>query len=199
MIWKIIGANIENTVLDEIYFSTMEPFQSVRKTLTILGINQNGSAFIDKVLIAYYVYCSSTILSCVFFFTEAESFREYTDSIYTLTANIAVTFCFTYIIIEMDQLFQYIEDCRKIVYNRKWKLWFISGRYLKSTLFSGSESKAIYVKSIEQLEKWNKLIYFVVAELSPILWVAPKFLMSLFVYMRTNFDNNALEVPLPIW
>lgn len=93
----------------------MEPFQSVRKTLTILGIDQNHNAFIDKLLTAYYVYCSSSILSCVFFFTEVESFREYTDSIYTLTAIIAVTLCFTHITIKMDQLFQYIEDCGKII------------------------------------------------------------------------------------
>lgn len=66
-------------------------------------------------------------------------------------------------------------------------------------IFSGSESKAIYVESIEQLEKWSKLIYFVVAKLSPIFWVAPKFLMSLFVYIRTDFDNNALVLPLPMW
>lgn len=65
--------------------------------------------------------------------------------------------------------------------------------------FLGSESKAIYTESIEQLEKWSELIYFVVAKLSPVFWVAPKFLMSLFVYMTTNFDNNALELPLPIW
>lgn len=102
----------------------MEPFQSVQKTLTTLGINQNRNAFIDRVLIAYYVFCSSSILSCVFFFTEAESFREYMDSIYTVTANIAVTFCFTYIIIKMDQLFQYIDDSQKIVYCRKWSFSF---------------------------------------------------------------------------
>lgn len=100
----------------------MEPFQLVRKTLTILGINPNRHAFIDKLLIAFGLFYSSSILSCVFFFIEAETFREYTESIYTLTANIAITFCFTYIIIKMDQLFQYIEDCQRIVYCRKWRL-----------------------------------------------------------------------------
>lgn len=176
----------------------MEPFQSVEKTMTTLGINRNRYAFIDRVLIAFYVFCSSSILSCVFFFAEAESFREYTDSIYTLTADIAVTFCFAYIVMNMDQLFQYIDDSRKMVYCRKCRsLVFIV--WFNFNIFSESESKAIYVESIEQLEKWSKLIYFVVAKLSPIFWVAPKFLMNLFVYIRTDFDNNALVLPLPMW
>lgn len=110
------------------YYKAMEPFHSVRKTLTILGINQNRHSFIEKILIAQYVYCSSSILSCVFFFTEVESFREYTDSIYTLTAFIAVTLCFTHIIIQMRKLFQYINDCTLIVNYSEWFIFYFVRR-----------------------------------------------------------------------
>lgn len=61
------------------------------------------------------------------------------------------------------------------------------------------ESKAIFTKLEQQMNQWSGIIFFVVTVVTPYCFIAPKVLESLFLYYVTNFKNDVLELPLPMW
>lgn len=99
----------------------MNVFQFDAANLEILGISSNRRhAFFDiKMKIAHTVLYTGSILSSIFFFTQTESFRDYTDSIYTTSAITGIAISFTHIAHQADELFQFIENCRKLMDDRK--------------------------------------------------------------------------------
>lgn len=73
---------------------------------------------------------------------------------------------------------------------------------LKSTHLSGldyPESKAIYEKSSQRIETYSRIIYLVLFKITPICFVAPVSIGSLFIYFANDFDNEALKLPIPMW
>lgn len=62
-----------------------------------------------------------------------------------------------------------------------------------------SASAEIYIKTNGFVEKLGDILYIVVAEVTPLIWVVPKCFGSIFFYFTTNLGNDALELPLPSW
>lgn len=65
--------------------------------------------------------------------------------------------------------------------------------------FSESNSKAMYKNMNCRIEKCSRTTYFFIAQVTPILWVGPTFVHSIFAYFSTNLGNDALELPLLEW
>lgn len=57
----------------------------------------------------------------------------------------------------------------------------------------------IYEKINRQIEKWSKIVYIVVAKVTPILVIMLKVIYSVAVYFTTDLGNDALELPFPEW
>lgn len=57
----------------------------------------------------------------------------------------------------------------------------------------------IYKKADELVEKVGDILYIVVVQVTPLIWVAPKCFGSLFFYFTTDLGNDALELSLPLW
>lgn len=57
-----------------------------------------------------------------------------------------------------------------------------------------AESNAIYEEVNEQIEKWSKIVYLIIAEFSPICMIVPKGILCLFLYSDSGAD--ALELPI---
>lgn len=62
-------------------------------------------------------------------------------------------------------------------------------------------SITFYDKINPRVEKWSKIIYFVIAKVTFAVIFLPKILISLYNYFVMNLDGNAdsLELPLPMW
>lgn len=56
-----------------------------------------------------------------------------------------------------------------------------------------------YIETNRLIEFWSKIIYLVVAKMSPLAFTVPKFIFSVFIYSTTNLGNGAFELPLPMW
>lgn len=68
-------------------------------------------------------------------------------------------------------------------------------------LFTVSDlrSTSIYEEINRQIEKWTKIVYFIIAQVTPVCQIIPKFMQSLVVYVATDLGNDALELPYPEW
>lgn len=100
-------------------FAKMKLFQITQKNLAILGIDRNQSTqkhpFNGRILLGFFLFGLFIILTSTFFFHEASSFREYTETIYTLSGTIACTVAFTSTIFKMKMLFNFIAMSENIV------------------------------------------------------------------------------------
>lgn len=57
----------------------------------------------------------------------------------------------------------------------------------------------MYDETIRQVEKWSEIIYHLIAQVTPLIWILPKFIGCIFIYLTTESENDALELPLPMW
>lgn len=58
---------------------------------------------------------------------------------------------------------------------------------------------AIYAKTHQLIEKLCEILYIVIAQATPAIWIVPKCFGSLFFYLTTDLGNDAFELPLPMW
>ena len=72
-------------------------------------------------------------------------------------------------------------------------------RFIKILGLKNPSSKVLYEKTNRSVEKWSKIIFFVMVKITPIAWLLPKVIISLFLYFTTDLGNDALELPSPMW
>lgn len=60
-------------------------------------------------------------------------------------------------------------------------------------------TKQLYDNTNRKVEKWSEFIFLVMVKVTPIAWLLPKVIISLFLYLTTDLGNNALELPSPMW
>lgn len=61
------------------------------------------------------------------------------------------------------------------------------------------EWETTYVQINEKIEKWSEIIHFVIAKLTPLCLILPKFIVSLSIYFTIVSETVELELPLPMW
>lgn len=96
----------------------MKLFQSIKKTAAILGIRPDYS-FSGRILVACLHYGLCTILLCLFLFFNAQSYEEYTNSIYNISVSISTATCYILFIFQMDKFFQLYDLSEKIINESK--------------------------------------------------------------------------------
>lgn len=57
----------------------------------------------------------------------------------------------------------------------------------------------MYQKRGRQIEMLTEIIFFVIVKVTPICLVLLKCVTTVYVYFTTDLENDALELPLPMW
>lgn len=84
-----------------------------------MGIGPNQHQFNRKSLETFFMYGLSSTLCGAFLICDANSFREYTDSIYMTSLTIAIAINFANFVSTSTKLFQYIHDAEEYFNSRK--------------------------------------------------------------------------------
>lgn len=61
------------------------------------------------------------------------------------------------------------------------------------------ESGPMYQKTGRQVEKLTELLFFVIVKILPQCLVVLKCVTRYFVYFTSDFNNDAFELPFPMW
>lgn len=98
----------------------MKLFETFQKNFAIIGIAPNAYRLnLGKKCFTSLVIWSSCILNLIFFIHEANTFIEYTTSIYLGTAFTVIAICFARIIFQTQNIFKFIDGCEKVIENGK--------------------------------------------------------------------------------
>lgn len=97
----------------------MRLFQIIKRDLVILGVDSNQSTnkyvYNGNIFLCCFLCASCIILTGVFVFCEANSFIEFTESIYLLSSAIMITAAATFACFKFKVLFDYIETLENTV------------------------------------------------------------------------------------
>lgn len=192
----------------------MKIFQSVRRDLAFFGINANQSwmhksPFNTKNQIAMSIFCLFLFLNGVNF-TYANSFEEYINCIYIVTALAGTVLCFATLMWESAKWFEFMESVENIFNKSEYQLEFITTikiAFIKLMKFIFKElknpsSKIACTSANKQAEKWTGIVQFIVAKIAPQFTMLPKFIVSICLYFTTvdsSSHMDTLALPLPMW
>lgn len=88
----------------------MKLFQIAQENLLCLGISSNQSKKYRQLSLTCSIYSLFMLLSAAFLTFEANTFKEYTNSVYTTSSLIAINILFTIIYIKREKLFKLFDD-----------------------------------------------------------------------------------------
>lgn len=72
----------------------------------------------------------------------------------------------------------------------------------KNAIRPGSKypaTKAMFQKKDQQIEKWTKIIFFVVMRIGVQCTMLPTCIGSFILYLTTDLGQNAFVLPIPMW
>lgn len=203
----------------------MRIFQSFRVLFEPLGI---GDAFKtdginSKNVVAQFFLTFWTSLSYAFFLSGAEkTFSEFIQSFYISITTMINTLIFAIIVWKKSRIYKFIDDLEVLIEERKLTAItilvlrkklnkslticsFFNWQRLTITIlpnvsgYKNSESKKIYEKINERIEKWTKILYFVWMRGTFPGTMLPNCIISYFLYFATDLGSNAFRLPFPIW
>lgn len=133
----------------------------------------------------------------------ANTFKQYTDSIYLTASTSIITVCFVVVSFKMKTIFELIDRfeffLNKSKYSKKFHRENRYDAFIHILGLENSASEAIYIKTNQFVENLSDIVYTAVVQISPLIWVMPKCLGSLLFYFTTDLGNDAFESPLPLW
>lgn len=98
----------------------MELFKIFRKNFAMVGIISKAIPIQSReIKLSFSMNYSFSILSWMFLVCEAKTFIEYTTAIYVASALIVVAISFTIVIFHIQNIFEFIEKCEKIIQKGK--------------------------------------------------------------------------------
>lgn len=182
----------------------MQLFQSIQRSLAMMGIGWNQHRSNLKIFMTFVLYWSLVALYCSFLLLEADEFREYMDTVYLISSTTMIALCFMNFVWKMAIIFKMIHEIEEIVENSEYFIGFEVKYQTISNIFLGLTKQTVamtYDETNRQVEKWSEIIYHVMAQATPMAWVLPKFVGCIFIYFTTESElkHDALELPLPMW
>lgn len=107
----------------------MKVFETFQKNAIFIGINANqlerSHSFNTRSLQCFLVLGVLSIFSDIYFIRLANSFREYTQSVYITTMSNAVFLVFSIAIWQMEALFRFIDDVNQSYFSSEQWASFI--------------------------------------------------------------------------
>lgn len=100
--------------------------QIVQKNLTFIGIGPDSAmhlqSYIGKILIGLLLIGSGIFDLLIYIFTVAETFAEYTQSIYVCSVFILIALSLVITIFNLNNLYKTINDCECLINTSELKL-----------------------------------------------------------------------------
>lgn len=94
----------------------MKLFQLIQKSLAFLGIDSIQSKCSQrKFVMTWLIYGLAFISSVLFLVFKANTFEQYTNNIYLISANSMICFDFLVIALKKEKLFKLIIDLEKFI------------------------------------------------------------------------------------
>lgn len=185
----------------------IEIYQNLCAPLGIRPIQSSEKCRLNrKILMVYIFYGLNISFNVISVFVKANTFKEYTDYVYWLTVSCCTTLSYTVIILKMENLFEFFDVSDKIIgksnQNRQLNVQNkIFSDFFELILGSESSKSASFYDQIDQrIEKWSKIIHFVMMKVTCSVLFIPKVLASLYIYfMKDSCENYELELPFPMW
>lgn len=111
---------------EEAKLSKMEVFKTIRKNFVTVGISPKLATqaypFNGKISMGFLILNLTLIFIFVYIFNDAKTFFEYTQSIYMASALILFIFVLLILISKVGKLFEFINNCDKILNACEWKI-----------------------------------------------------------------------------
>lgn len=160
----------------------LKVFQMTQSNFATAGIDPglinksfpiNGKIFMDFLIIGSAINCTLVYVS-----RDANTFPEYTQSIYFGSLATLIFLTLMIIIHKMEQLFKFIDSCECLV---------------------NEISASIFSETTQLEEKINRFVFFVIVKITPQCTFLPFIIHAFFTYFTTDLGNDAFVLPSPMW
>lgn len=186
----------------------MKVLQATKRCFAAIGITRNLSVqsypVNRKVLIGFLTLLMTCICSFAFTFYKAETFAEYTQSVYIGAMAALINFYLINAAVNVKRLLKLFDDLTKIANTsncfcmQRCFLCLIKNTKILSAL-KCSATGPIFTE-FEQLErKSSEIIFLGMAEISPAIIIAPFCFYTYFTYFTTDLGADAFHLPFPMW
>lgn len=192
----------------------MALFKTIKIHLaTCLYFPNETHIFNVKRLLATIAAFLVVVLYFAFLFYEADTVTEYVSSAYMTVATLGIFMSLIDTTFKTKTIFALIDNdlrkiCRKSSYRSMGAPCFYScrsnrnSRMKTSDLFSElicTASKPLYMKTHRIVEKFSKIMKFVIVDVTVPGFIIPKAIFSFYVYFTTDLGADAFELPVPTW
>lgn len=159
----------------------MKLLQGVQTNLLIVGICSNptqASSTKIKLIIPLFVFGLTT--SAIYLCHDANTFLEYSSSMYITTALAMTIFVYVIFIVNMSKLFDLISECQELLDQSKsirFKAnWICDYNWIANWYFISESqltlrSMVLCERTNQQAEKWNKIGSFVMTKVTPVRFI----------------------------
>lgn len=186
-------------------------FQLTQKNLNTVGISPNlllqPCPLNTKIAIGFLIATSHAICNLVFIFFEAETFSEFTQTIYMGSFAILVIFNLVIFISNVENLFRIIDNCENLVnasesFHASLSIYSTGCFHLRQIVIPAlkySASRSIFKESVHFERKLSGLIFCVMLKVTRVCALVPWSAYNLFLCFTTDAENSAFELSFPIW
>lgn len=182
----------------------LKAFELIPKKLATAGIT--ASLTDQSYPLNGAILCGFLSFGSGIYFTtayDAETFAEYTHSVYVCSLFTLITFVLLILILKVKQLFEFIDRTDDLVnisefaillsvFCMLWWRFFVAFLALKY-----SASKSIFTETVQTEQRLSKIIFLVAVQMTPTLECLPFFLYSNFLFFTTDLGSEAFQLPSP--
>lgn len=185
----------------------MKLFRTIQKYMAFRGFEKDRYPFNRTQRWYTFVSVLYHTLEIVYPFRVANTPREYMESIFMITTGISIVISSISTILKTTEIFDIIDVFELTINESQCQYSIVEyiyvGYYLNLQKYvlglKYPQSKALYEKTDQLIERISKIIQFVMVYVSVPGFILPKAIFSLFIYSTTDLGPDALELPLPAW
>lgn len=184
-------------------------FQIIQKNLASIGIGPNSETkrhpINAKTLLISLMLALATISIVIYISKGANTFAEFTQSAYTCSVLVLMSFVLIIMIAQLEELFKIINDCECLANISQFLKKTISEHKPFSRIFKHisvlkySASKSIFFETNQSVEKLSKILFFVIVKMTPASCLLPWFIYSFFIYFITDLGADVFILQSPMW
>lgn len=195
----------------------MKILQSVQNSLMFLGVYppqafENSLRLNVRIVFVVVAYGLFGIGTTMFFFFEAETLLDYSDSLFAFSGVDIGFLMLTIILIKAVEVFKLIESFEAIIQRREFMKYIIISELInKSTRrlreifkfkiagLKNTRTKIIFERTNQQVEKWTGLMWLYIGKLTPALVLLSCALEICYTYYTGDLKEEDFRLPYPCW
>lgn len=184
-------------------------FQIIQKNLASIGIGPNSEMKLHpinaKTLLISLMLTLATISIVIYISKGANTFAEFTQSAYTCSVLVLMSFVLIIMIAQLEELFKIINDCECLANISQFLKKTISEHkpflrvFKYISVLKYSASKSIFFETNQSVEKLSKILFLVIVKMTPASCLLPWFIYSFFIYFTTDLGADVFILQSPMW